>query len=72
MRQHRCEVVVVGAGPAGSFAALRLAQLGHDVALVDKNETARCDIVCTVIVGREACDRLDLPEGSMIDLAATS
>ncbi len=31
-----CQVVVVGAGPGGYVAALRLAQLGKDVILVDK------------------------------------
>lgn len=31
-----CQVVVVGAGPGGYVAALRLAQLGRDVILVDK------------------------------------
>jgi dihydrolipoyl dehydrogenase len=31
-----CQVVVVGAGPGGYVAALRLAQLGKDVILIDK------------------------------------
>ncbi|HSL16913.1 MAG TPA: dihydrolipoyl dehydrogenase [Methylomirabilota bacterium] len=31
-----CQVVVIGAGPGGYVAALRLAQLGKDVILVDK------------------------------------
>ncbi|HKP75126.1 MAG TPA: FAD-dependent oxidoreductase, partial [Longimicrobiaceae bacterium] len=30
------EVVVVGAGPAGSATAARLAQAGHDVLLLDR------------------------------------
>ena len=33
-----CQVVVVGAGPGGYVAALRLAQLGKDVILVEKGE----------------------------------
>ena len=32
-----CQVVVVGAGPGGYVAAIRLAQLGKDVILVEKN-----------------------------------
>ena len=31
-----CQVVVVGAGPGGYVAAIRLAQLGKDVILVEK------------------------------------
>ena len=34
-----CQVVVIGAGPGGYVAALRLAQLGKDVILVEKNPT---------------------------------
>lgn len=61
MRPEEYEVLVVGAGPAGSHAARRLAESGHDVALVEESEGPRCDIVCTGIVGTEACERLDLP-----------
>jgi len=33
-----CDVVVIGAGPGGYVAAIRLGQLGKDVLLVEKNE----------------------------------
>ena len=39
-REH-AEVLVVGAGPAGSIAAMLLARQGHDVLLVDKAEFPR-------------------------------
>lgn len=39
------DVVVVGAGPSGSVAALQLAEYGHDILLVDKHEFPR-DKVC--------------------------
>lgn len=41
----RCEVLVVGAGPAGSAAALMLARAGFDVVLIDQQAFPR-DKVC--------------------------
>ena len=41
----RCDVLVVGAGPAGAACALRLARAGVDVALVDQHDFPR-DKVC--------------------------
>lgn len=41
----RCEVLVVGAGPAGSAAAITLARAGVDVVLVDQHAFPR-DKVC--------------------------
>jgi geranylgeranyl reductase family protein len=41
----RCDVLVVGAGPAGSAAALTLARAGLDVVLVDQHRFPR-DKVC--------------------------
>ena len=40
-----CDVLVVGAGPAGSAAAITLARTGHDVVLVDQHRFPR-DKVC--------------------------
>jgi len=40
-----CEVLVIGAGPAGSACARTLARAGHDVLLVDQHEFPR-DKVC--------------------------
>ena len=44
MRQLDCDVLVVGAGPAGSTAAALLAQRGHDVLLVEKDRHPRFHI----------------------------
>jgi menaquinone-9 beta-reductase len=44
MDRH-CEVAVVGAGPAGSTAALLLHRLGHDVVLLDEARFPR-DKIC--------------------------
>ena len=41
----QCDVLVVGAGPAGSACAQALARAGHDVLLVDQHAFPR-DKVC--------------------------
>jgi flavin-dependent dehydrogenase len=41
----RCEVLIIGAGPAGSAAAITLARAGLDVVLVDQHAFPR-DKVC--------------------------
>jgi geranylgeranyl reductase family protein len=47
---RRCDVAVVGAGPAGAVAALCLARAGADVALIDKRAFPR-DKACGDLVG---------------------
>jgi dihydrolipoyl dehydrogenase len=37
IKNRRCQVLVIGSGPAGYVAAIRLAQLKKDVLLVEKN-----------------------------------
>ena len=51
------EVIVVGAGPGGSTAAMALAQKGHDVLLLDRQEFPR-DKICGDAVPASALDLL--------------
>lgn len=39
--EDRCDVCIIGAGPAGSVAAIELARAGLDVVVVDKSEFPR-------------------------------
>ncbi|MDG2282718.1 MAG: FAD-dependent oxidoreductase, partial [Longimicrobiales bacterium] len=53
-----CDVVVVGAGSAGSLAALRLARAGCDVVLLDRARFPRRK-VCGACVGPGALATLE-------------
>ena len=55
------DALVVGAGPAGSWTARRLAERCFDVVLADENPGGRDEVVCTGIVGSEAWEQFELP-----------
>ena len=54
------DVLIVGAGPAGSTAALDLTSSGARVALID-HRTRIGDKLCTGIIGVECADRFPVP-----------
>ena len=41
---HQAEVVIIGAGPAGTLAAALLRQRGHSVAIVERDTFPRFQI----------------------------
>jgi digeranylgeranylglycerophospholipid reductase len=51
------DVLVVGAGPAGSYAAMALARLGHRVLVFERQPEVGDAVCCTGIVSRESFDR---------------
>jgi len=55
------DVVIVGAGPAGSYMARCLAEEGLDVLLLEEHAEAGEGVICSGIIGREAYERFDLP-----------
>ncbi len=56
------DVIVVGAGPAGSYAAYRLAKSGLRVQLLEEHPVIGEPRHCTGVLGQEAFDRFpDLP-----------
>ena len=69
-----CDVLVVGAGPAGSAAAITLARAGHDVVLVDQHAFPR-DKVCgdgLIPDTHAACARLGVLDEVMASAEASA
>lgn len=56
------DVIVIGAGPAGSYAAHLVANQGFRVLAVEEHETIGEPVHCTGIIGAEAFRRFSLPE----------
>jgi digeranylgeranylglycerophospholipid reductase len=50
------DVIIVGAGPAGNYAAYQLASLGHRVAVLEQKQATGTDICCTGIISPECFD----------------
>jgi geranylgeranyl reductase family protein len=49
----------VGAGPAGSYVAYRLASLGYDVAVFEEKSASGLNVCCTGIISTECFQSLD-------------
>jgi geranylgeranyl reductase family protein len=60
------DVIVVGAGPAGSVCAEQLARRGHAVVLLERDDTPGACANCTGIIGDEAFGAFDLPRGLVV------
>jgi digeranylgeranylglycerophospholipid reductase len=58
---HQYDVLIIGAGPAGCWSALRLARAGLRVAVIEEHLVIGRPRHCTGIIGREAFERFPLP-----------
>ncbi len=56
------DVVVVGAGPAGSYTASLLGEKGFDVHLLEEHEVIGEPVDCSGVIGAEAFAALGLPD----------
>jgi len=63
------DVLIIGAGPAGSRVACRLAGLGYKVAVLEKNEGIGDHVCCTGIVSRECGELFDIPQACILQAA---
>ena len=60
------DVVIIGAGPIGSYTAYQLAKDGFDVLVVEKNKCFTNPPACTGIIGLESFERFNLPNDSIL------
>ena len=53
------DVIIVGAGPAGSYLAYELASSGHDVAVFEEKSASGLNVCCTGIISTECFHSLN-------------
>jgi len=61
------DVAVIGAGPAGLYAAYQLASAGLGVTVLDAQERIGEHAVCSGVIGEEAFARFGLPSQSVLN-----
>jgi geranylgeranyl reductase family protein len=63
------DVVIIGAGPAGSIAAARLAARGRDVLVLEEHHAVGAPVHCTGLVGPEVFSEFGLPASLVLGQA---
>src|SRR5438309_7622135 len=61
------DVLIVGGGPAGLYAAAQLARAGFHVVVCEEHATVGDPVHCTGILAAESFDDFDLPRGSTLN-----
>ncbi len=63
------DVVVIGGGPIGSYTAGKLAEAGHDVAVLERAPQAGTGVCCTGIVSQECVSAFDIDDSVILKKA---
>lgn len=60
------DILVIGGGPSGLFTASLLSKKGFKTILIEKDSEIGKDVVCSGVISKEAFERYDLPENSIV------
>jgi len=60
------DVIVIGGGPSGLFTSALLSASGINTVLIEKESEIGKDIVCSGVISKEAFERYDLPENTIV------
>ncbi len=63
------DAVVIGGGPIGSYTAGKLAEAGHDVAVLERGPQAGTGVCCTGIVSQECVSAFDIDDSVILKKA---
>jgi digeranylgeranylglycerophospholipid reductase len=66
------DVVIIGGGPAGLFAASRLATAGFHTALLEEHASVGEPVHCTGVLAADAFDEFTLPRRSLLNQLKTA
>jgi len=65
------DIIIVGAGPVGSYAAYILARKGFKVLVLERKRSGESVPVCTGIIGKEVFDQFDVPADAILSTIDT-
>lgn len=60
------DVIVIGAGPAGSRCAARLGEYGRDVLIIEAQPSVPVKPVCTGLVSHKCALKFDIPDSAIL------